>query len=491
MVLGHASLAGSCVRPDPRGSVSRQPDASTMPAMDHDPIPTEPTTDPGPPDANSFADGPSQAWGSPAADRGSGPAIRRLVIGLALVLTFGVGIGVGRVASPALGGVDVTTPGPTDAQSSDAFALIGDAWDILHQDYVGADELDDTALAYGAIEGLTDAVGDIGHTSFLTPQEREERAQELSGSYVGIGVRIDAAEDGRPLIVGVFRGSPAEVANLRPGDIIVAVDGQATAGQNLDDVASRIRGEAGSTVVLTVQSGIDGPERELTIVRAEVDVETVSWVMVPGSKIAVLRLEQFSHGAADELKAALEEIQAAGADRLVFDLRGNPGGFVDEAIGVASQFLSGGTVFIERDASGKETTHAVSAGGVGTDLPLVVLVDGTTASSAEIVSGALQDAERGQLIGVTTFGTGTVLGEFPLSDGSALRVGTVEWLTSSGRRIWHEGIVPDVTVERPDDVRPVVPDDLRSMTSAEADSLTDPQLARALAVVASATAPAT
>jgi carboxyl-terminal processing protease len=158
---------------------------------------------------------------------------------------------------------------------------------------------------------------------------------------------------------------------------------------------------------------------------------------------------------------------------------------------VASQFLSGGTVFIERDASGKETTHAVSAGGVATDLPLVVLVDGTTASSAEIVSGALQDAERGQLIGVTTFGTGTVLGEFLLSDGSALRVGTVEWLTPSGRRIWHEGIVPDVTVERPDDVRPLVPDDLRSMTSAEADNLTDPQLVRALTVVASATAPAT
>lgn len=459
--------------------------------MDHDPIPTEPTTDPRPPEANSFANGPSQAWGSPAAGRGSGPAIRRMVTGLALVLTFGVGIGVGRFASPATGGVDGTTPGPTDAQSGDAFALISDAWAILHQDYVGADELDDTALAYGAIEGLTDAVGDTGHTSFLTPQEREERAQELSGSYVGIGVRIDAAEDGRPLVVGVFRGSPAEAADLQPGDIIVAVDGQETAGQDLDDVASRIRGEAGSTVLLTIQTGIDGPERDVSIERAEVDVETVSWVMVPGSNTAVLRLEQFSHGAADELKAALLEIRAAGADRLVFDLRGNPGGFVDEAIGVASQFLTGGTVFVERDAAGKQTTHAVSPDGAATTLPLVVLIDRSTASSAEIVSGALQDAARGQLIGVTTFGTGTVLGEFPLADGSALRVGTVEWLTPSGRRIWHEGIVPDVMVERPDDVRPLVPDDLRTMTPTQADDLTDPQLSRALTVVAAATAPAT
>lgn len=461
-----------------------------MPAIDPDPVPTEPTTEPRPPDANLFANGPSQAWGSPAAGRGRGSTTGRLVTGLALALTFSVGIGVGLIAAPVLGDVDGTTPGPADGASADAFALIGEAWEILHQDYVGADELDDTSLAYGAIEGLADAVGDTGHTSFLTPEEREERAEELSGSYVGIGVRIDAAEDGRPLIVGVFRGSPAEAADLDTGDIIVAVDGQSTVDHDLDEVAGWIRGEAGSTVRLTVQEGIDGAPRELSIVRAEVAVEAVSWTMVPGSTTAVIRLEQFSHGAADAFKSALGEIREAGADRLVFDLRGNPGGFVDEAVGVASQFLSDGIVYVQRDADGKETTYDVSPDGAALDLPLVVLIDGGTASSAEIVSGALQDAERGDLIGATTFGTGTVLGEFELSDGSALRVGTVEWLTPKGRRIWHEGIVPDVSVERPDDVRPVVPDDLRSMTAAQANDLADPQLARALSVVASADAPA-
>ena len=197
-------------------------------------------------------------------------------------------------------------------------------------------------------------------------------------------------------------------------------------------------------------------------------METVTWAMVPGTRTAVLRLEEFSHGAADELKAALGEIKTAGADRVVFDLRGNPGGYVDEAVGVASQFLASGDVFVERDASGKETSHPVSPGGAATDLPLVVLIDGGTASSAEIVSGAIQDAGRAELIGVKTFGTGTVLGEFALADGSALRVGTVEWLTPKGRRIWHEGIAPDVAVERADDVAPIVPDDLRAMTAAEA-----------------------
>ncbi len=253
-----------------------------MPTMDHDPIPTEPTTDARPPDANSFANGPSQAWRSPAAGRGGGLAIRRLATGLALVLTFGVGIGVGRFASPAVGVSDGSTPSPTDPATGDAFDLIRDAWGILHDDYVGAEELDDTALAYAAIEGLTDAVGDTGHTSFLTPDELAERAEELSGSYVGIGVRIDAAEDGRPLIVGVFRGSPAEAADLRPGDIFVAVDGQPTVDRDLDEIASAIRGEAGTSVQVTIQRGVDGPELTVDIERAEVAVETVSWAMVPG-----------------------------------------------------------------------------------------------------------------------------------------------------------------------------------------------------------------
>jgi carboxyl-terminal processing protease len=211
--------------------------------------------------------------------------------------------------------------------------------------------------------------------------------------------------------------------------------------------------------------------------------------MYPGTTTAVLRLEQFSNGSADDVKATLGEIRAAGADRIVFDLRGNPGGYVNEAVGIASQFLSSGIVYIQRDAAGNETKYEVSPDGAATDLPLVVLIDAATASSAEIVSGALQDADRAELIGEKTFGTGTVLGEFPLTDGSALRVGTTEWLTPNGRRIWHEGIEPDKVVERPDDVRPLLPDDFRNLTAAQANAQVDPQLEEALSVVAEAAAP--
>ena len=215
----------------------------------------------------------------------------------------------------------------------------------------------------------------------------------------------------------------------------------------------------------------------------------MTWAIVPGSKTAVIRLEQFSTGAADDMVQALKDARAAGADRIVLDLRGNPGGYVNEAVGVASQFLSSGIVYIERNAAGERTEHPVSPDGVATDLPLVVLVDGTTASSSEIVSGALQDAGRAKIVGETTFGTGTVLGEFNLSDGSALRIGTVEWLTPQGRRIWHEGIAPDDPVTLPDGVVPLTPDDVRDLTPAEVESMQDAQLAKALEIVATEAAP--
>lgn len=457
--------------------------------MELEPTLTEPTTDPEPPATTPVATGPSQAPGSSAAGRGGGSTIRRAVIGLALVLTFGVGIGVGGLALPALGIAGLTTPAPSSGTGATNFGLIREAWDVLHTKYVGADQLDDKTLIYGAIDGMTQAVGDTGHTSFLTPEERAARSSGLSGSYVGIGVRIDTADDGLPLIVGVFAESPAAKAGLAVGDEIVAVDGKPTAGHTIDDVVTWVRGEAGSTVKVTVRPGATGAERAVTMVRADVAVDPVSWTLVPGTRTALIRLEQFSTGAADDLVKAIGAARAAGADRLILDMRGNPGGYVNEADAVASQFLRDGVVFIERAADGHETTHAVTPGGVATDLPLVVLVDGGTASSSEIVSGAIQDAGRAQIVGVKTFGTGTVLGEFVLSDGSALRVGTVEWLTPKGRRIWHEGITPDVVVERASDVAALLPPDVQKMTPAQIDKMTDPQLARAIKLVATATAP--
>lgn len=423
----------------------------------------------------------------------------RWVVGLAgLLIAFSLGIGVGR--GGAFGG-DVIVPGPTASPTDQAatspsasgtaadLALIDEAWQTLHQNYVDRADLDDQALAYAAIKGMTAAVGDTGHTVFMTPAERAAEQSQLSGSYVGIGVRVDTTTDGRPIIVGVFDGSPAAQGGLKVGDIIESVDGKPTAGQNVNDAISSIRGQAGTTVTLGILSAADGVTRSITLTRAAVPLKPVSWTIVPGTHTGLLRLEQFSNGAADAVVAALKAMKDQGVDRLVFDLRGDPGGFVNEAVGIASQFLTSGNVYIERDANGKETPHPVSSDGVAPTLPLVVLVDHDTASSAEILAGALQDAKRATIVGVTTFGTGTVLGEFGLKDGSALRIGTVEWLTPSGRQIWHQGISPDVVVEQPTSAPLLTPDDVRSMTAAQAAATGDTQLNRALFLVSQATPP--
>ena len=450
--------------------------------MDTERIPTQPTTDQAPPGATSLTPGPSQAPTSQAAGRGRRAAAIGSAVVLALVVTFTAGIGVGRLVAPAGASTD-TTPNPASSAGSTSFGLIKEAWDTLHQQYVGRDELDDRSLIYGAIDGMTDAVGDTGHTEFMTPEERKQRDDSLSGSYVGIGVRIEPDGAGLPKIIGVFEGSPAEKSGLKPDDVIVAVDGKRTEDHAIDEVAGWVRGEAGTTVELTVRNGANAPERTVSVVRGDVPIHPVSWTMVPGTKTALIRLEQFSNGAADDMVEALKSARTDGAERIVLDLRGNPGGYVNEAVGVASQFLTSGLVYIERNAQGGTTDHAVSPGGVATDLPLVVVVDANTASSAEIVSGALQDAGRAKVVGETTFGTGTVLGEFDLSDGSALRVGTVEWLTPSGRRIWHEGIAPDVPIAMPADVEPLSPEDIARLTAATVASIDDTQLAKALEVV--------
>jgi carboxyl-terminal processing protease len=373
---------------------------------------------------------------------------------------------------------------PASFAPGEEFSLVREAWDTIHQNYVAAAELDDRELAYAAIDGLTEAVGDTGHTEFMTPEERAARRSALSGSYVGIGAEVDMSPEDLPMIVGVFRGSPAEKGGLHAGDVVLTVDDRSTVGESLDTVIGWVRGEDGTTVVLTVRSGADAPVRTVELVRDDVHIEPVSWAMVAGTKTAVLRLEQFSSGAAEAIHKALEEINTAGAERLVFDLRGNPGGYVNEAAAIASEFLKSGDVYLERNAKRETNATAVRPGGIATTIPLVVLIDQGTASAAEIVSGAIQDAGRGELIGGTTFGTGTVLGEFALADGSALRIGTVEWLTPKGRVIWHQGISPDVAVARPAESTPLVPDDLKSMSAGQVATIADPQVARALTLVA-------
>lgn len=405
--------------------------------------------------------------------------LRRGAAVAAAVLIFLGGIGAGAALDRfgVLGG-------PTVVTGAAEFDLIRQAWNLLEQEYVGARDLDETQLAHGAIRGMTDAVADTGHTDFMDPEERRQYGDALSGRYVGIGVSL-SRDDDRAVIDEVFADGPAARAGLLSGDEILAVDGRPVAEGDTDAVAADVRGPQGTGVVLTIARPGRAPfDTHLT--RAAVEIPAVAWTFVPGTLIADIELRRFQTGAADELATALATIREAGATGIILDLRGDPGGYTTEALGVASQFLREGIVYRTENARGEIADFAVDRQRQATDGPLVVLIDGGTASSAEIVAGALKDHRRAMLVGQATFGTGTVVGEYPLADGSALRIGTVNWLTPNGTLIWHEGITPDETVSLPDGVRPVRPDRLRSLDEGELTTLADAQLLRAIEILSTA-----
>ena len=269
------------------------------------------------------------------------------------------------------------------------FERVGAAWETLYAEYVDPSLLDSRALADDAIAGLAEAVGDPGHTYFLTAAEAAAEAASMGGS-----------------------------------------------------------------------------------------TDVVDWTMVPARKVGLIRLAVFAEQAGAQTLEAARAAVEAGATSLVFDLRGNPGGYLDQAITVAGVFLDAGQpVLRERDRAGTEVVHVVPAGSIPTDLPVAVLVDADTASSAEVVMGALQDAGRAMIVGTATAGTGTILTDFEWDDGSVLSVGTELWLTPNGRSAWHVGLMPDVTVALPSGATAMTP---RRLAAIGLSSSRDAQLLRAI-----------
>jgi carboxyl-terminal processing protease len=266
--------------------------------------------------------------------------------------------------------------------------------------------------------------------------------------------------------------------------VIVRVGGKSVIGLSLREVVSRIRGPAGTMLTLTVRDPRTDETRRLSLKRADVAFRSVTWHLLPEGAVAHLRIASFSRGTSPRLGQALKQIGQAGATGLVLDLRNDPGGLLDEAVSVATRFLGTGSVLQVKDARGRVRVVPTKTGVPTSSLPMVVLVNAGTASAAEIVSGALQDAGRAALVGETTFGTGTVLQEFPLSDGSALMVAVEEWLTPRGRTIWHRGLAPDVVVRLPPQVLPLLPEQEATLTKPQLQASRDDQLLRGLELLA-------
>jgi carboxyl-terminal processing protease len=332
------------------------------------------------------------------------------------------------------------------------FGVFWEAWRFIEQRYYGETPTTQERV-YGAIRGMVNSFGDP-NTAFIDPTRAQIFREDTNGSFEGIGAAVHVDDLGRIYIVEPYPGRPAAEAGLQAGDIILKVDGVAVDGISLYEAISLIRGPADTKVVLTIyRDGMDEP-LDVPVVRARIEIEVVEAERLDGD-IGLVSLSEFSRGASDKVKEAIKDLQSKGRLKgLIFDLRNNPGGLLDEAVFVASQFIADGVVTVEREKGGIEQVFEALPDGVATDIPMVVLINQGSASASEIVAGAIQESNRGTLIGAQSFGKGTVQIPYALSDGSELRVTIAEWLTPKGRQINREGITPDIIVKRtPDDIK--------------------------------------
>jgi carboxyl-terminal processing protease len=344
---------------------------------------------------------------------------------------------------------------PPRNADAEALSVFREAYTLTRERYVGEEQTEPKKLVYDAIRGMVQGLGDTAHSRFLTPEQRAREARNLAGMFVGIGVEM-TERDGRPVVMSVYPGSPAAAAGIGAQDRFLRVNGEDVSTMPLSELGQRLSGPEGSQVRLTVLHP-DDTTMDVTVRREQVRIPAVTWAPLNGTSLWQIHISRFSRGAAEELDRALAQIRDAGATGIVLDLRDNPGGLLDEAVGVVSRFVDDGVVLVERDRQGNDREVRTTDHTPITDLPIVVLINRGSASSSEVVTAALLYHDRATAVGDTTFGTGTVLRTYGLSDGSALVLGVQEWLTPEGRPIRNQGITPNEVVSLPAGVEPTIP----------------------------------
>jgi len=393
-------------------------------------------------------------------------------VSLALVAAVSFGAGLVTANTGAVAAVISNMPlvgdglNATPDQSVDLTAF-WKAWNALQANYVvthASSTLPTSKeMVYGAIQGLASSYGDP-YTVFMPPKESKAFAESISGSFGGVGMEIDI-KNGVLTVVAPLKGTPAEKAGIKAGDQVVMIDKKPTDGLAIEEAVSKIRGPIGSTVKLSIVR--DGKLIEVDVVRATIQVPETDDALDTKTGVYRIALYEFTGNSVQHFNEAFNRFKNSGSNKLVIDLRGDPGGYLDSAVDIAGHFLPKGAKVVTEDFDGKEKNAVHTSAGYN-DLPrgtkVVVLIDGGSASASEILAGALQDAKVATLIGTKSFGKGSVQQLIPL-DGGSLKITIARWVTPNGHWIMGNGITPDITV-------PFTPKD--------AEAKADPQMARAV-----------
>ena len=324
------------------------------------------------------------------------------------------------------------------------FQRLAEVWELLNREHIDAESLDPEVISNGAVRGMIQALDDP-YAGFLNQEQYSLEQEDIRGFFGGIGAEV-GVRDGAMTVLSPMPDTPAEEAGVKPGDVILEVDGESIRGLSLLEVVRLIRGEKGTKVTLLLRHLRSSEPVSIEIVRDIINLESVNLLMQVG-RIGHLRISGFTGTTNGDLAEALARFERSQGVGLVVDLRNNPGGLVSSVVDVTSQFIDNGLVLYQVDANGNRRNWGVKSGGTALDVPMVVLVNEFSASASEVFAGAIIHNQRAKIIGTTTFGKGSVNNLWPLNDGSGVIFTTARWFTPDGLLIEGEGITPDVVLE--------------------------------------------
>ncbi|MEK7500545.1 MAG: S41 family peptidase [Patescibacteria group bacterium] len=388
---------------------------------------------------------------------------------LALALAGGAfygGLVYGKSQIPSIYAIDDVGNKTLGQPDNVDFGLFWDAWKVIQEKYAERANLNKQEMVFGAIEGMVKSLEDP-YTVFMKPQEAKQFQDDVSGSFSGIGAEIGIRKEVLT-VISPLEDSPAQQAGLRAGDRIFKIDDKPSADLSLNEAVGLIRGPKGTTVKLTVSRPQEDELREIAVVRDNIKIPTIKWE-IKNDKIAYVQLFNFGQTAPSEFRRKMIEVLRSPADRIILDLRNNPGGFLEVSQDIAGWFVEAGSVVaIEDFGDGKTIEYKSSGNGVLKNVPVVVLINEGSASASEILAGALRDLRGVKLVGVKSFGKGSVQELANLSKGTSLKVTVAKWLTPSKKSIMNDGLEPDVKVE---------------MSKDDIENMKDPQLEKAIEII--------